>query len=354
MDTVHKYPLITFSFCFITYVVATVVYRLYLSPLARFPGPKIAGTCNARRPRDHTHWDVLQHSQLTMPHIMIWSEADNTSGLSRKCIENTVSSSCHLVINEANPMCVGPIVRVRPDALHCNDPNFIDEWYSQSPKKRRERYKTVTQGMQAPGSMIATEDHDLHRKRRAVLNPYFSQQNVRRLEPIINDTLASMLHRMDGWAKTGVPTHMNVPFRAATQDIIQAYCFGAVGQKCLDMEDCNEAFFEVLVPQRVRLRLSEDETMLTGSLIGLPSGDVHLSSCVVVGETATHDYVDTAASYWRICSVHGGERVSPSQFSNIDDEIGPLCYDRASEGSERARGRTNHLSRDYPKRYSGF
>jgi hypothetical protein len=142
------------------------------------------------------------------------------------------------------------VVRVRPDALHFNDPNFIEEIYSQSPKRRRERYKTILQTLQAPGSMLATRDHDFHRKRRSVLNPYFSQQNVRRLEPIINDTLASLLHRMDGWAKTGSATGMNIVFRAATKDIIQAYAFGE-GQKCLDMEDCNVAFFGIMTPQRV-------------------------------------------------------------------------------------------------------
>ena len=139
---------------------------------------------------------------------------------------------------------------MRPDALHCNDPNFIDEIYSQSPKRRRERYRTIIQTLQAPGSMLATQDHELHRKRRSALNPYFSQQSVRRLEPIINDTLASLLSRMDGWSKTGSPTPMNIAFRAATKDVIQAYAFGD-GQKCLDMEDCNDGFFGIMTPQRV-------------------------------------------------------------------------------------------------------
>ena len=99
--------------------------------------------------------------------------------------------------------------------------------------------------------MLATKDHDFHRKRRSVLNPYFSQQNVRRLEPVINDTLAALLHRMDGWAKAGTPTQMNRAFRAATKDIIQAYAFGEGSEKCLDMQDCNAAFFDILTPQRV-------------------------------------------------------------------------------------------------------
>lgn len=138
----------------------------------------------------------------------------------------------------------------RSNAFISNDPAFIDKLYSQSPKLRRERPETVLRLVQAPGSIIATKDHDLHRNRRAALNPFFSQQNVRRLEPMINDTLTNLLRRMDGWARAGAPVNMNRPIRAATKDIIQAYALGD-GDKCLDMEDCNAAFFDVMTPQRV-------------------------------------------------------------------------------------------------------
>jgi cytochrome P450 len=144
----------------------------------------------------------------------------------------------------------GPIIRPRPDTVHVNDPAFVDKLYTQSPKLRRERYKTVLNTLHAPGSILATQDHDMHRRRRAALNPYFSHQNVRKLVPVINDTVSNLLRRMDGWAREGSPVQMNTVFRGATMDVIQEYCFGG-GQKCLDMEDCNAAFFEVITPQRV-------------------------------------------------------------------------------------------------------
>lgn len=144
----------------------------------------------------------------------------------------------------------GPVVRVRPDTLHANDPSLIDKIYPQSLKQRRERYWTVYQTFQAPGSMFSARDHHLHRRRRAVLNPFFSMQNVRRLEPTINDALAHLLHRMEGWAKDGQPVQITHAFRAATKDVIQGYAFGE-GPRCLDMEDCNAGFFEVMLPQRI-------------------------------------------------------------------------------------------------------
>ncbi|CAJ2502883.1 Uu.00g102770.m01.CDS01 [Anthostomella pinea] len=198
------------------YVSVVAVYRLYFHPLAKFPGPKLAAL---------TTWYNGYHD-LVRGGQYVW------------------------VIEEMHKK-YGPIVRTRPDTLHVNDPSFIDKLYSQSPKQRRERYRTIIQTLQAPGSILASVDHDLHRRRRAVLNPYFSQQNVRRLEPVINETLASLLHRMDGWAREGAPVSMNRAFRAATSDIIQAYAFGGAGRKYLDMEDCNAGFFDVLTPQRV-------------------------------------------------------------------------------------------------------
>lgn len=144
----------------------------------------------------------------------------------------------------------GPIVRTRPDTIHVNDPAFIEKLYSQSPKHRRERHSTILGTMQADGSILATKDHDLHRRRRAVLNPFFSSQNVRRLSPVINGILFNLLRRMEGWAKAGQPVKLNSAYRAATKDVIQAYALGD-GEMCLDMEDCNAAFFDVFTPQRV-------------------------------------------------------------------------------------------------------
>lgn len=149
------------------------------------------------------------------------------------------------------------MVRIRPDLLHVDDPAFAEAMYTQSPRQRRGRYKTTLQIMQAPGSILATRDHDLHRRRRAVLGPFFSQQNVRRLvEPVVNDALANLLRRMEGWGREGAkPVRLNRPFRAATADIINAYALGAAGggarMRCLDMEDCIAAFFDVMTPQRV-------------------------------------------------------------------------------------------------------
>ncbi|KAJ4377178.1 hypothetical protein N0V83_000001 [Neocucurbitaria cava] len=115
---------------------------------------------------------------------------------------------------------------------------------------RRERAQTVLNLFHEHLSVLPTRDHQLHRQRRSVLSRFFSQQNVRRLAPVINDTLAHLFDRMEGWATTGKPFSLNAAYRAATKDIIQDYALGE-GTKCLDMEDCNAAFFETLNSERL-------------------------------------------------------------------------------------------------------
>ena len=200
---------------------------------------------------------------------MISFVAVSISRWSSKCTTTTVSPS-----NKVPPVKVlinmsGPIVRIRPDLLHVNDPKFMDILYSQSPKQRRERYSSVLQSFQAPGSILGTRDHELHRKRRAVLNPFFSQQNVRRLSGVISQTMFNLLRRMDGWAAAGRPVEMNLPFRAATKDVIQSYAFGG-GVACLDIDDCNSAFFDIMLPSSVT-HLGPHMYYVSLLLINMPS-----------------------------------------------------------------------------------
>lgn len=143
----------------------------------------------------------------------------------------------------------GPVVRIMPDVLHVHDPSFIDKLYSQSPKQRHERAYTVLNFFHTHKSVLPTGDHELHRRRRAVLSPFFSRQNVRRLVPVINETLSNLLDRMEGWGKSESPICMNGVYKAASKDVIQSYALGE-GKKCLEMEDCNANFFEVLSPRR--------------------------------------------------------------------------------------------------------
>lgn len=130
-----------------------------------------------------------------------------------------------------------------------NDPDFLDQIYAGA-GRRREKYSTTLDINQVTGSIITTKDHNLHRRRRAALNPFFSKQNVRRLEPIIQRAVVGLLGRMEGWAKTSVPAPMNTAYQATTKDIIHEYVFGKTSRpNFIEVEDMNKDFFTILKPR---------------------------------------------------------------------------------------------------------
>ncbi|KAH6643100.1 cytochrome P450 [Boeremia exigua] len=207
--------LVPLAVVILLFFVSRAIYRLWLSPLAHIPGPKIAAL---------TSWYCAYH--------------------------DIVRGGQYVWIIEAMHQKYGPIVRIRPNVVHVNDPSFIEQLYPQSPHVRRERAQTVLNLFTKHLSVLPTKDHQLHRQRRAVLSRFFSQQNIRRLVPVINETLANLLHRMEGWARDGNPVSFNAAYKAATKDIIQVYALGD-GQRCLEMEDLNAPFFDVLHSERL-------------------------------------------------------------------------------------------------------
>lgn len=91
----------------------------------------------------------------------------------------------------------GPIIRITPFELHISDPEFYGEVYASSASNRkRNKYPLFYESFGMDYSMFATIDHDLHKYRRAALNPFFSQQNVRKLQPVIQERVSTMLERI--------------------------------------------------------------------------------------------------------------------------------------------------------------
>jgi cytochrome P450 len=159
-------------------------------------------------------------------------------GRLRTCTKNMVIYS-RFTAQEAD--CSGPIVRIRPEVLHINDPEYLDQVFGTA-GKRRDKYKLTTNGLAVPGAAIGTIPHDLHRSRRAPMNPYFSKQSIQRLEPILQRTLKKVLSRLAQNAESGEPIRMQLLYAATTSDISSDYCFGQSSNN-LDREDLNAPYF---------------------------------------------------------------------------------------------------------------
>lgn len=67
-------------------------------------------------------------------------------------------------------------------------------------------------------STLSTIDHEHHKRRRSAINPFFSTQSVRKLQPVIEERVDALLHRLLAYskAKPGEPLNIMYPFSAFT------------------------------------------------------------------------------------------------------------------------------------------
>ncbi|KAI9785213.1 MAG: hypothetical protein M1835_003379 [Candelina submexicana] len=185
-DTPFTVPAISL----IIYICYGAIYRLYVSPIAKFPGPKLAAL---------TFWyefyyDVYKRGKYT------WKLKELHQDF-------------------------GPIIRINPFELHVNDPDFYDVLYC-GPIQRRNKWEWSAKLFGTTTSAFATVDHDLHRQRRGVLSPYFSKKSVTQLEPVIQSIVDKLCAILKTYQESGEPVIMEYAYSALTADVISTYSFG--------------------------------------------------------------------------------------------------------------------------------
>ena len=70
--------------------------------------------------------------------------------------------------------------------------------------------------------MTTTEDHGMHRKRRSIINPFFSVSSVRKLEPVTREHTEKVLNRIE---QASGSIEVSVPFKAYASDTVVQYAF---------------------------------------------------------------------------------------------------------------------------------
>lgn len=164
----------------VVYIVALVVQRLLLSPIAHFPGPKLAAV---------TWWYQFYYDVLNRGSYLFKIQ------------------QLHSIY--------GPVIRINPSELHVMDPDFLEILYAGYGHKR-DKWDFDTQAFRTGGATLTTNSHDLHRIRRAALSPFFSKATVRKLQPLVDVKVDQLLDRFTEFQGTQYILVANHIFAAFT------------------------------------------------------------------------------------------------------------------------------------------
>ncbi|KAI0420251.1 cytochrome P450 [Xylaria grammica] len=190
-----------------------VFYRLYLSPLAKFPGPKLAAA---------TGWYEFYYDY--------WLNGQYIFEIERMHKR------------------YGPIIRVTPEELSINDASFYNEIYVTESKRRTNNYDIFCKGIDFDGSHLLTTGHNLHRRRRKPLEPFFSRMGVTRLQGMMADVALHLESRLRGFEGQRKVIRLDHALSAFSGDIIGRICLGEVEAdgKFLNDPDFSPEWYNVI------------------------------------------------------------------------------------------------------------
>ncbi|KAL4265469.1 cytochrome P450 family protein [Pleurotus pulmonarius] len=167
------------------YYCAAIVRNLYFHPLQHFPGPKLAAA---------TWWYTT------------WFEVFRNGGMVD-----------HLQTLHKR---YGPIVRIAPNELHFNGPQFYADIYVNGSKFRKDP-KLYTTFHEDESSFCFIDPQDA-KIRREIMNPLFSRRAILQLEQYVQATIDKFLEKLQS-SRKAIDLHRAC--RCATLEIILSYCF---------------------------------------------------------------------------------------------------------------------------------
>ncbi len=211
--------LLAASALFCAYLVSLAVYRLYISPLSRFPGPRLAAFSRWYE----FYYEVVLRGQFTF-HIA--------------ALHKKYGKPLQQEPRRANKS--GPIVRINPYELHVADSEFWDTLYGPG---RVDKYDYFINRQNIPRSIFATPDHNLHKLRKAPLLPLFSKKRISDFQPVIREKLDILCGKIDQYIASGGHFALNRAMTAFSGDVITTYVFGQSYQH-LESADFKETFHD--------------------------------------------------------------------------------------------------------------
>ncbi|KAK1756780.1 cytochrome P450 [Echria macrotheca] len=215
---------------------SVAVYRLFLHPLASVPGPPLAAVTRLYA----FYFNIVKKGTF------------------------------YLEIERLHEI-YGPVVRIAPNEIHLSDPDNYDKIYAVGSKLYKD---PVFYGVLDPSelpAMFATTSNEIHRRRRAPLEPFFSRRNVLTLEDVIQNKVERLCGLVENSVSRGEGVDLWAAFRAVSVDVITEYAFDDCwGQ--LEREDLGDWFSVVMVNSGIAMWFLQQWPFLLTLMDKMPQG----------------------------------------------------------------------------------
>ncbi|TVY28882.1 Cytochrome P450 monooxygenase [Lachnellula hyalina] len=167
-----------------------VVHRTILSPLAKIPGPRLAALTSWYE----CYYDVFRPGQYVFKIKQLHEE-------------------------------YGPIIRITPREVSVSDLAFLDTIYAPGAHSKRNKDLEKVKALGINTSTGGAIEHDLHRKRRDSLNPFFSTKSVMKLAPQIQAKTAQLEDIFATSLAQDKIVNLSDFYFAFASDVVSQYCF---------------------------------------------------------------------------------------------------------------------------------
>jgi len=131
---------------------------------------------------------------------------------------------------------IGPLIRIAPNEVLLADSDNYDKVYTTHGNTYKDpKFYSLIGCDSALFSVISNE---VHRQKRALLNPFFSRRAVLDQEDVVQSKAAKLCRRIERDSERGLLTNVQIGFRAVSIDVITEYAFGPDNcYNSLDAED---------------------------------------------------------------------------------------------------------------------
>ncbi|EWZ99978.1 hypothetical protein FOWG_00345 [Fusarium oxysporum f. sp. lycopersici MN25] len=221
------------------YWLCLVFYRLFLHPLRNVPGPKVAAA---------TSWYEFYQDVILDGHYI-----KDYPRLHEK---------------------YGPIVRMSPNRVHINDPNFYHNVYSTGTKffKEPAMFRFARELDALPFIM----DPAARKVRRGIVNPMFSPRAIKDFSPLALQIIKGALKKIGDSYETGKPVSLKRLESNFAMDIVMKLCFG----KDMNCTQGKEALVDSMVALAHSFSLIKHFPMLGKVMQSVPT---HVLAYIIPG-----------------------------------------------------------------------